>query len=88
MQGGFTGIQLRGDLRFLRGPQEDLADEALRRLRNNCLYSVSYILWLQHLTGILARVWRKIRRHSSGANRADSYAVLPEVLGHALAQAQ
>lgn len=43
-------------LGFLGGPQQNLADKALRRLRDDSLNCMGYVFWLQHLTNIFPRV--------------------------------
>ena len=53
MQHNASGIHGLG---FLGGPQQNLADEALGRLRDDSLDRMSYVLWLQHLTNIFPRV--------------------------------
>ena len=54
MQHNASGIHGLG---FLGGPQQNFADKALGRLRDDSFNRMSYVFWLQHLTNILSGVW-------------------------------
>src|SRR3984957_9313109 len=73
---------------LLRWSQQNFADETLRRLRDDHLHHMSYVIRLQHLAGIFPGMRRKIRGHCPRANRADSDAVSSQVFRHALRHSQ
>ena len=72
-----------GESGLLRRPHKYFTYKALRRLGDDHLDGMSYVLCLQQLTGILPCMRRKIGSHRPGADRADPNVVLPQILRHA-----